>query len=228
MKPHIKNPFILPVLITSLVLMLLVPSVVQAQFNYTITNGAITITGYTGSAGSVIIPITIGVGILHIPVISIGTLAFEFQTSLTSVTIPNSVTSIGDSAFYCCTSLTSVTIPNNVTNIADEAFESCWSLSSITIPDSVTSIAYGTFLYCYGLTNVTIPDSVTNIGFEAFSDCPSLTSVYFQGNAPSFDTDVFDYQLPATINKIWDPATIYYLPGTTGWVRLLLVSQPSC
>ena len=43
-------------------------------------------------------------------------------TSLTSVTIPNSVTSIGDCAFYDCTSLTNVTIPNSVTNIGDEAF----------------------------------------------------------------------------------------------------------
>ena len=43
-------------------------------------------------------------------------------TSLTSVTIPNSVTSIGDDAFYGCTSLTSVTIPNSVTSIGDDAF----------------------------------------------------------------------------------------------------------
>ena len=40
-------------------------------------------------------------------------------TSLTSVTIPNSVTSIGDEAFDGCTSLTSVTIPNSVTSIGD-------------------------------------------------------------------------------------------------------------
>ena len=38
-------------------------------------------------------------------------------SSLTSVTIPNSVTSIGDYAFWYCTSLTSVTIPNSVTSI---------------------------------------------------------------------------------------------------------------
>ena len=43
-------------------------------------------------------------------------------TSLTSVTIPNSVTSIGRCAFYGCTSLTSITIPDSVTSIGDEAF----------------------------------------------------------------------------------------------------------
>ena len=43
-----------------------------------------------------------------------------YCTSLTSVTIPNSVTSIGDEAFHDCTSLTSVTIPNSVTSIGDQ------------------------------------------------------------------------------------------------------------
>ncbi len=49
--------------------------------------------------------------------------AFDDCTSLTSVTIPNSVTSIGDYAFNGCFSLTNVTIPNSVTSIGDGAFD---------------------------------------------------------------------------------------------------------
>ena len=48
-------------------------------------------------------------------VTSIGSDAFEFS-SLTSVTIPDSVTIIGGLRLPTC-SLTSVTIPNSVTNI---------------------------------------------------------------------------------------------------------------
>ena len=40
-------------------------------------------------------------------------------SSLTSITIPSSVTSIGDYAIEYCSSLTSITIPNSVTSIGD-------------------------------------------------------------------------------------------------------------
>lgn len=64
--------------------------------------------------------------------------AFSSCTSLTSITIPDSITSIGTSAFQNCTSLTSITIPDSVTSIGDSAFQNCTSLTNITIPDSVT------------------------------------------------------------------------------------------
>jgi hypothetical protein len=76
----------------TLLLLLLVlgpPAVVQAQFTYTTTNGTITITGYTGPGGDVIIPDTIN----GLQVTSIGDRAFA-SCSLTSVTIPDSVASI--------------------------------------------------------------------------------------------------------------------------------------
>ena len=55
---------------------------------------------------------------------------------------------------------------------------------------------------------MTIPKSVTNIGDSAFAYCYSLASVYFLGAAASLSSYVF----------AWDAnATVYYLPGTTGW-----------
>ena len=87
------------------------------------------------------------------------------------------VTKIGSSAFYWCDSLTSVTIPDSVTIIGSRAFYWCMSLTNVTIPDSVTIIGGSAFYCCDSLTNVTIPDSVTSIGEYAFYDCTSLTSV---------------------------------------------------
>src|ERR1035437_914506 len=63
-----------------------------SQFNYTTNNGAITITGYTGSGGTAIIPDMIN----GLPVTCIGNNAFYTCTSLTNVTIGTNVTTIGD------------------------------------------------------------------------------------------------------------------------------------
>ena len=100
--------------------------------------------------------------------VTITVMAFEDCSSLTSITIPNSVTSIGRAAFSNCSKLTSITIPNSVTSIGDEAFDECSSLTSITIPNSVTSIGYRAFKDCSSLTSITIPNSVTRIGGGAF------------------------------------------------------------
>ena len=92
----------------------------------------------------------------------------------------DSVNSIGSYAFKYCSSLTSVTIGNSVTSIGYQAFASCDSLTSVTIPDSVTSIGDSAFSSCSSLTNVTIGNSVTSIGVDTFYFCRSLTSVTFK------------------------------------------------
>ena len=70
------------------------------------------------------------------------------ERSLTSITIPNSVTGIRDYAFAYCTSLTSVTIPNSVTSIGNSAFEGCTGLTEIdfsthtTVPTLTSTTAF--------------------------------------------------------------------------------------
>ncbi len=123
--------------------------------------------------------------------------AFEY-CGLTSVAIGHGLTNIADAAFGGCSSLTSVTIPNTVTSIGGQAFDDC-SLTNVSIPNSVTSLGEGAFEYCQSLTSITLPDSVTSIGDEAFYECPNLTAIYCWGNAPAIGLDVFDWDNNATV-----------------------------
>ncbi len=69
---------------------------------------------------------------------SISTYAFSSCSSLTSITIPSSVTRIDASAFEGCSSLTSITIPVSVTSIGNSAFASCFALAEVYNYSSLT------------------------------------------------------------------------------------------
>ena len=130
-------------------------------------------TPYNGYySGDISIPSSVSYNGDYYNVTSIGR-AFS-GSSVTSVSIPNSVTLIAMSAFSWCYHLTSITIGNNVTSIGAYAFDNCSSLTSIIIPNSVTKIGSYAFTGCTSLSSVNIPNSVTSIGNHAFDYCVSL------------------------------------------------------
>ena len=104
----------------------------------------------------------------------IGDYAFSGCSSLTSLTLPSSVTSIGGHAFEKCSGLTRLTIPSGVTTIDYYAFADCRGLTSLTLPSSVTSIGGHAFAWCSGLTSLPLPSSVTEIDWSAFERCNNL------------------------------------------------------
>ena len=118
-------------------------------------DGTAEITWYNGKAEN----LTIAAQLDGYPVTAIGDGVFSWRSSLTAVSIPDSVTAIGDGAFAYCFSLTVITIPDSVTRIGDSAFSCCSSLTAITIPDSVTSIGDSAFFYCSSLTLTVTRDS---------------------------------------------------------------------
>ena len=187
----------------------------SGDWTYTVSNNQATIRGYTGAGGTVSIPSSVNgipvvevwagssrgifdnkntsVTSLTIPssLTSIGYYAFQGCSSLTSLTIPNSVTSIGEGGFAGCSGLINLAIPNGVTSIGKYAFAGCSGLTSLTIPNSVTSIEEGALYYCSSLISLTIPNSVTSIGEGALYYCSGLTSLTIPNSVTSIGRSAF-------------------------------------
>ena len=133
---------------------------------------------------------------------SIGEGAFMYCDSLSSITIPNSVTSIGYEAFSSCSSLTSIVVKNG--NAYYDSRNNCNAIietatntliagcQNTIIPNSVTSIGDEAFYYCSKLTSITIPNNVTSIGDWAFSGCSSLISITIGNSVTSIGESAFN------------------------------------
>ncbi len=122
--------------------------------------------------------------------------AFENCTSVTSITIPNSVRIISSDAFEGC-SIERATIPASACeaiknsnlkeivitgdswhySIEEDAFRDCINLENVTICEGVKHIGTHAFYGCSSLKNVTIPSSVTEISNSMFYGCTSLSSI---------------------------------------------------
>lgn len=152
-------------------------------------------------SGEIVIPETVTAGNTF-TVYSIGT-AFNNCSSLTAITIPNTVTEIENNAFYNCNSLATVTIPNSVTSIGSWAFSGCNNLDytaygnafyigneenpymvlvearnkkieTCDINSQCRFINDNAFTDCNSLSEISIPESVMEIGVGAFNGCAGL------------------------------------------------------
>ena len=156
------------------------------DFDFILNNTAVIVTRYNGTAADVTIPSRYK----GKPVTAIEHAAF-FNSAVTSVTIPDSVTSIDDNAFGFCSQLTNISIPNSVTYIGFSAFAHCTSLKSITLPSSLSFISGSLFSGCSQLTTIHIPDSVPSIQSYAFYHCRNLETIRIPVSVTLIETDAF-------------------------------------
>lgn len=206
---------------------------VPSGLKYTTSNGQVTITDYTGSAKTLSIPSKIN----GYPVACINSNALENCTTLTSITIPGSVTKIGDFAFSGCSSLTSITIPSSVISIGNGVFNHCSSLKGIQVnagnpffSSDETGVLYNknqtTLIQAPGAISgeYQIPESVTTIADWAFTGCTGLSGVIFSDDAPSIGANSFNSlhtkaYYPAT-NNTWTEDVLLSYGGTITWIAV--------
>ena len=132
---------------------------------------------------------------------TIASWAFGWDDSITSITIPKSVTKISNDAFVSCDALSSIVVESG--NPVYDSRNNCNAIietgtntlvvgcKNTVIPESVTKIGYNAFYGCENLTNIVIPDNVASIGGCAFSYCKSLTNITIPDNVTSIGSDAF-------------------------------------
>ena len=154
------------------------------------------VTGYEGNDAVVAIPAKIN----GADVTTIYKNAFIDNTTITSVTIPSSVTFIGQDAFAGCTSLTSVTYEGDWNNLTiqsgNPAIEDAANEQLFDFAFTVNSTAVIVTHYKGTAVDVTIPSSykgkpVTTIGDDAFKNNPTITSVTIPNSVIFIGQDAF-------------------------------------
>ena len=189
--------------------------------SYTANNTSATLTGYTGSPSSIIIPDTVENAGITYEVNAIGPNAFKNCTTLTSLTIGPQVSTIGQYAFTGCSNLSTmyynavnasttgsyhlhtdgsgslsgfqVIIGNGVKTIPEYMFKNS-NISSVTIPASITTIDDNAFYGCTRLTTLNWSDASSNatIGLSAFKGCTHLSTVTIPQNYTAIYSNAFE------------------------------------
>ena len=176
-----------------------------------IQNNETTISRYIGDETDLIIPNTIELNEKTYKVTSIGKYAFYECTSLTSITIPNSVTAIGDSAFERCTSLIYCEVTSKPNEWSSNWNHGCPVYYGITKDNKVEQDGIIYVIqnneaivteYVGNDISLTIPNNikfngktykVTTIGYDAFRHCTSLKSVTISSSVTAIGGGAFGY-----------------------------------
>lgn len=118
--------------------------------------------------------------------------AFENNTIIESVVIPNTVIDIGDDAFYGCISLKKVYIPNGVEYVHMGAFQNCPSLESVTFPESVISAILPFDDRCVNLKEIVVLSKEMSVDLRDYSTISSTLAIYgFRNSQAEVDAELY-------------------------------------
>ena len=178
----------------------------SSLFQYTIADNGATVTGLTESALS-LTDITIPDQLEEKPVIAIGASAFQNNTTVGSIAMPDTITSIESRAFFGCSSLTEITLSNNLKNIGMQAFFRT-GIKNITLPASLESMNMLVFASS-SVENITFEGSNCTFSESCLQGATNLKTVVLPSQLTSISKALF-YQntnlttviLPDTVTSI--------------------------
>ena len=137
--------------------------------------------------GCIILPERVYCDGVNYDVTAIAPRAF-WQSQVTEVQIPNSVTSIGEAAFADADQLASITLPLGLKAISRYMLAGT-AVTNVVLPEGVTDIGAGAFEDCTNLHTVFLPISLQTIGERAFGYCICLDEIYSDAATPPLTMD---------------------------------------
>lgn len=183
--------------------------VLAQDFSYTTNiDNTVTIAGYAGSGGAVVIPSEID----GLQVIRIDRWAFSFCSNLTEIIISDTVRSIGDKAFDECVNLSSISIPGSVTNVGDKTFSHCPNLRALYFEGHAPVAGSSVFVGSENAVVYYMPET-TGWG-ETFCTRPVMPFPYtfMKANGAVVITEYTDSESVVPV-----PSAVYGLPVKTIW-----------
>lgn len=161
-----------------------------------------TLVSYDGDNTVIEIPSQLG----GTTITSLNSYMFSYNTTVTEIIVPDSITELSIGAFSGCTNLVSLTLPESLI-LGDTCFYNCKSLENlyypghsvtlsddfiiidnvlefyrgssavVTVPSGVTTIGAYAFYGNINVTSVTLPEGLTSIEVWAFRETTKLTTV---------------------------------------------------
>lgn len=157
-------------------------------------------------AGNIVIPQTVTIENVDYTVTGIDEYAFMMCNSLTSVSLPSSITRMGAFAFFGNTSIEQILVAednpvymseNGILFNKDQSelivFPANMKLNAYSVPESTISIDSYAFYWCSHLQSINLNQNVKTIGDYAFGGCSSLSSLTIPENVCEIGLGAFYY-----------------------------------
>ncbi|MBQ7752223.1 MAG: leucine-rich repeat domain-containing protein [Treponema sp.] len=138
-------------------------------------------------AGTTVTSITLPDSIKELP-----DCLFENLTSLDSVKLPSSLQVLPPYLFSGCSKLTKVSMPSVVTEFPEGLFYGCSSLPEIPFRAGIQDIPENCCAGCTSIKSLVVPNTVAKIHSKAFAGCKSLETVVFPAHLYELSDDAFE------------------------------------
>ena len=134
------------------------------------------------------------------------------QTSIVSLTLPDSVKELGSLSVSSCPNLEHIELSDNIEEIPESALYYNRELRYIHMPQKLKIIGNSAFQWCEKLEQIIIPEGLTAIGERAFAECHSLKKIVIPPGVKSLESGTF--RLNTSLTELYLPPSLETIADT--------------